>query len=361
MMLLANWSATIDSAIICGAGWARYTICNDSSGVWLRVEQAPGTCVRLEERWRNCPRSSRNWLRGKASVSNGWKSRLEPCEPLRERLLRALKDDCPLHLRDGGFIRDHYDPQLDELRQLASGGKQWIANYQAEQIALTGITSLKVGYTKVFGYYLEVTNTHREKIPAHFIRKQTLKNAERYITEELKEYETKVLSADEEALRLETELFLQLKDDVFQNLAILQQNAAVLAELDVLCGLAELARKFDYVRPELVDTDAIEIVEGRHPVLDATRAKGTFVPNDCLLGGQHGSIMLITGPNMAGKSTYIRQVALLTLMAQWVASFLPSAHASVSPIVSLQEWGPAMNFRVGKVHLWSRWWRPPAF
>ncbi len=253
---------------------------------------------------------------------------LEPCEPLRERLLRALKDDCPLHLRDGGFIRDHYDPQLDELRQLASGGKQWIANYQAEQIALTGITSLKVGYTKVFGYYLEVTNTHREKIPAHFIRKQTLKNAERYITEELKEYETKVLSADEEALRLETELFLQLKDDVFQNLAILQQNAAVLAELDVLCGLAELARKFDYVRPELVDTDAIEIVEGRHPVLDATRAKGTFVPNDCLLGGQHGSIMLITGPNMAGKSTYIRQVALLTLMAQ-LGSFVPAKRACI--------------------------------
>ncbi len=253
---------------------------------------------------------------------------LEPCEPLRERLLRALKEDCPLHLRDGGFIRDHYDPQLDELRQLASGGKQWIANYQAEQIALTGITSLKVGYTKVFGYYLEVTNTHREKIPAHFIRKQTLKNAERYITEELKEYETKVLSADEEALRLETELFLQLKDDVFQNLAILQQNAAVLAELDVLCGLAELARKFDYVRPELVDSDAVEIVEGRHPVLDATRAKGTFVPNDCLLGGQHGSIMLITGPNMAGKSTYIRQVALLTLMAQ-LGSFVPAKRACI--------------------------------
>lgn len=250
------------------------------------------------------------------------------CEALRDKLLTALREDCPLHLRDGGFIRDGYNATLDELRGLASGGKQWIANYQAEQIALTGITSLKVGYTKVFGYYLEVTNTHREKIPPHFIRKQTLKNAERYITDELKEYETKVLSADEQALNLEVELFQQLRDEVARHLRELQQNADVLAELDVLAGLAELARRQEYVRPELVDTNELEIIEGRHPVLDVTQPKGTFVPNDCLLGNDHGSIMLITGPNMAGKSTYIRQVALLTLMAQ-LGSFIPAKRAKI--------------------------------
>jgi DNA mismatch repair protein MutS len=253
---------------------------------------------------------------------------LKMCEPLRDQLLAALKEECPLHLRDGGFIRDGYNKQLDEFRQLASGGKQWIANYQAEQITLTGITSLKVGYTKVFGYYLEVTNTHREKIPPHFIRKQTLKNAERYITEELKEYETKVLSADDEAMTLEVEIFGQLRNAVAGYLDDLQRNALILAELDVLAGLAELAKRQEYVRPELVATDELEILEGRHPVLDVTQPKGTFVPNDCMLGGGSGNIMLITGPNMAGKSTYIRQVALLTLMAQ-LGSFVPARRAKI--------------------------------
>ncbi len=253
------------------------------------------------------------------------------CESLRDRLLAALNEECPLHLRDGGFIRDGFNSQLDELRGLASGGKQWIAQYQADQIALTGITSLKVGYTKVFGYYLEVTNTHREKIPLHFIRKQTLKNAERYITEELKEYETKVLSADEKALTLEVEIFGQLRDDVATHLAELQQNALVLAELDVLAGLAELARRQDYVRPDIVDSGELEIIEGRHPVLDVTQAKGTFVPNDCQIGGSNGCVMLITGPNMAGKSTYIRQVALISLMAQ-LGSFVPARRAKIGVV-----------------------------
>ncbi len=148
------------------------------------------------------------------------------CEPLRDKLLAALDDECPLHLRDGGFIRAGYSPPLDDLRQLASGGKQWIAEYQAQQIESTGITSLKVGFTKVFGYYLEVTNAHKDKVPAHFVRKQTLKNAERYITDELKQYETKVLSADEQALQLELEIFCEMRDEVARNLPALQQIAA---------------------------------------------------------------------------------------------------------------------------------------
>lgn len=251
------------------------------------------------------------------------------CEELRDTLFAALNSECPLHLRDGGFVRDGFDAKLDELRQLASGGKQWIATYQAKQIDDTGITSLKVGYNKVFGYYLEVTNAHKDKVPPYFIRKQTLKNAERYITDELKQYETKVISADEQALALELELFQQLRQQVADALPELRTIANVLAELDVLAGLAELAARQSYVCPEMVESGETEIIEGRHPVLDLTTAAGSFVPNDCLIGGEHGTVMLITGPNMAGKSTFIRQVALITLMAQ-MGSFVPARRATIA-------------------------------
>ncbi len=250
------------------------------------------------------------------------------CEELRDAIVRALNDDCPLHLRDGGFIRDGFDPRLDELRKLATGGKQWIASYQAKLAQDTDIPSLKVGYNKVFGYYLEVTNAHKDKVPADFVRKQTLKNAERYITDELKQYENKVLSADEQALTLELEVFHRLRDQASSQLRELRQNAQVLAEIDGLAGLAELAKMRNYVCPEISDDSVLEIVEGRHPVLDAMTSAGTFVPNDCELGGDHGSVMLITGPNMAGKSTFIRQVALLTIMAQ-MGSFVPATYARI--------------------------------
>ncbi|MEM7477971.1 MAG: DNA mismatch repair protein MutS [Planctomycetota bacterium] len=254
--------------------------------------------------------------------------RLELCESLRDQLLSAFNDECPLHLRDGGFIRDGFHVQLNELRALAQGGKQWIAEYQARQSEETGIPSLKVGYNKVFGYYLEVTNAHKDKVPNSFVRKQTLKNAERYITDELKQYETKVISADEQALALELEIFYQLRDLVAEALVQLHGIALVLAELDVLAGLGELAKKQSYVCPEICDSSDLEIIEGRHPVLDYLSAKGTFVPNDCRLGGKDGTVMLITGPNMAGKSTYIRQVALLTIMAQ-LGSFVPATKARI--------------------------------
>lgn len=253
---------------------------------------------------------------------------LELCPDLLDTLQTALEDDCPLVIKDGGYIRTGYDPQLDELRSLATGGKEWIARYQAEQIEATGITSLKVGFTSVFGYYLEITNLHRDKIPPNYIRKQTLKNAERYITPELKEYEEKVLTADDSAKRVEFEIFLKLREQVFQQTVSLQKTASVLAELDVLCGLADLAVAQSYVRPKIVDEALIEISEGRHPVLDATLPQGQFVPNDCFVGSEHGVVHLITGPNMAGKSTYIRQVALLTIMAQ-LGSFLPARKATI--------------------------------
>ncbi|MFN5468030.1 MAG: DNA mismatch repair protein MutS [Pirellulaceae bacterium] len=258
----------------------------------------------------------------------GLRDLIDPHPQLQSLLEKALEEECPLQVRDGGFIRTGFDERLDELRGLATGGKEWIAQYQAQQVEQTGIASLKVGFTSVFGYYLEVTHAHRDKIPPHFVRKQTLKNAERYITQELKEYEDRVLSADESAKRLEQALFQELRDTVQRELATLLQMARALAELDTLAGLAHLAANHGYQRPMVHDDPTLVIEGGRHPVLDRMLDRGTFIPNETSLGGDDGAIHLITGPNMAGKSTYIRQVALITLMAQ-MGSFVPAAKASI--------------------------------
>jgi DNA mismatch repair protein MutS len=250
------------------------------------------------------------------------------CPELRARLERALRDECPLSAAEGNFIRPGYDAGLDALRELAQGGKQWIANYQRSQIESSGIQNLKVGYTKVFGYYLEVNNTQREKIPEHFIRKQTLKNCERYITPELKEYEEKVLSADDSAAAREQELFAELRAETHRHLVVLQRVARAMAVLDTLASLAEVAAVRHWVRPRLTDEPTLHIVAGRHPVLDLTIAQGEFVPNDCVMSRTDGMVLLITGPNMAGKSTYIRQIALLTLLAQ-AGSFVPVEQAEI--------------------------------
>ncbi len=254
--------------------------------------------------------------------------KLDLCGPLRAGLEKALADDCPLASREGGFIRPGYSPELDTLRELAAGGKQWIARYQAEESARSGIANLKVGFNKVFGYYLEITNAQSSKIPAHYIRKQTVKNAERYITPELKEYEEKVLSADEKSKELEYELFLKLRQTVADEVPRLQRTAAVLAALDVLLSLAELARHRSYCRPTMVAEPVLDIADGRHSVLEAAIAAGTFVPNDARCGPEDGFVLVVTGPNMAGKSTYIRQVALIALMAQ-VGSFVPARSATI--------------------------------
>jgi DNA mismatch repair protein MutS len=253
---------------------------------------------------------------------------LDLCGDVRSRLDAALADDCPLASREGGFIRDGFSQRLDSLRELTSGGKQWIARFQAEQSARLGIANLKVGFNKVFGYYLEITNAHGDKIPADYIRKQTVKNAERYITPELKEYEQRVLEADEKARDLEYDLFVELRDMVAASAARLQQSAAVLAQLDVLAAFAELARLRGYCRPKMVAEPVLHIIDGRHPVLDALMPAGSFVPNDAQCGPDEGFCLLITGPNMAGKSTFIRQVALITLLAQ-VGSFVPAREATI--------------------------------
>lgn len=264
----------------------------------------------------------------KSRTLNQLEGEIDFCPDLRGRLEAALVEECPLSSRDGGFIRDGYHAELDALRELAHGGKQWIARYQAQEVQRTGIPNLKVGYNKVFGYYLEVTNSHQEKVPAQYVRKQTVKNAERYITPELKEYEEKVLTADEKSKELEYELYLELREAVLAARRRLQGTAAVLARIDVLASLAELARQRNYCRPKIVDEPVLRIVDGRHPVLDVVEPEGTFVPNDAELGGEAGTILLITGPNMAGKSTYIRQVALIALMAQ-MGSFVPAREATI--------------------------------
>ncbi|MGF1579970.1 MAG: DNA mismatch repair protein MutS [Gemmataceae bacterium] len=264
----------------------------------------------------------------KAALLQNLETRLELFPDLRETLDNALKDDLPLSPKEGNVIREGYDPELDELRNTARGGKEWIAEFQAKETIRTGITSLKVGYNKVFGYYIEVTHAHVDKIPPDYQRKQTLKNAERYITPELKEQEEKVLSAEEKSQQREYDLFLELREKVAEQTHRLLQTAEVLATLDVLAGLAELAVSQEYTRPLLVNEPVLDIEEGRHPVLDITLQRGTFVPNDVKLSQQDGFLWLITGPNMSGKSTFIRQVALLTLMAQ-VGSFVPARRAKV--------------------------------
>jgi DNA mismatch repair protein MutS len=253
---------------------------------------------------------------------------LDLCPEIRAQLESTLVEDCPLSATSGGIIRGGASSDLDRLRDLTAGGKQWIAKYQADQIAATGIPTLKVAYNKVFGYYIEITNTHRDKTPAHYLRKQTTVNAERYITPELKEYEEQVVTADERAKELEYELFARLRDAVQAEARRLQATASVLAQLDVLAALAELARTRGYARPTIVAEPMLDIEDGRHPVLDITEPQGTFVPNDVSCGGESGTMLLITGPNMAGKSTYIRQVALITLLAQ-IGSLVPARRATI--------------------------------
>jgi DNA mismatch repair protein MutS len=253
---------------------------------------------------------------------------LELFPELRAALDAALVDEPPVHAREGGVIRRGYDAALDELHQIAAGGKEWIARYQAAETTRTGIPSLKVGFNQVFGYYIEITHTHTSRVPADYQRKQTLKNAERYITPELKEYEEKVLTAQEKIHQRELELFLALRDQVAAQTPRLLGAGEALAVLDVLAALAELAGERGYCRPQLVAEPILDIFEGRHPVLEQTLPPGTFVPNGVKMGPQDGTFFLVTGPNMGGKSCYLRQVALLALLAQ-VGSFVPAKSAKI--------------------------------
>ena len=246
---------------------------------------------------------------------------------LVEVIARAIVDEPPLALKEGGLIRDQFDPHLDELRAAMRGGKDWIAKLQQDEIARTGIQSLKVRFNSVFGYYIEITKSNLDKAPAHYVRKQTIANGERFITPELKEMEGKILGAEERSVKLEYELFQRVREEVLGRLPEIQRTAGALAQADVLGGFAEAARLFGYCRPEVGDEGVLTLRDGRHPVLEQAAGDERFVPNDTQLDAQT-RIALITGPNMAGKSTYIRQVALLTLLAH-TGSFVPAAQARV--------------------------------
>ncbi len=244
------------------------------------------------------------------------------------RIAQTLKDDPPAGLRKGGVIRTGVSAELDEVRSIASEGKGWISRLQATERETTGIPNLKIGYNKVFGYYIEITKSHTQIVPEHYTRKQTLVNAERYITPDLKEYESRVLTAEEDMIRLEGEIFEQLRDEVATETAQLQAAADVLARLDCLLSLAKVAVDNRYVRPTIEDSGSLEIVQGRHPVVEQLLAGESFVPNDAMLDLEERQVLLITGPNMAGKSTYLRQIALVVIMAQ-MGSFVPADRARV--------------------------------
>jgi DNA mismatch repair protein MutS len=255
-------------------------------------------------------------------------SELREIPELAQKLNSAVVDGPPLALKDGGIFRDGFDADLDELRQASRDGKHWISQLQEREIASTGIKSLKVRFNSVFGYFIEITKSNLANVPAHYTRKQTTVGGERFITPELKEIEAKILGADERARQLEYQLFQTLREETLRELGPIQRTAGAIATLDVICGLAETARLFNYYRPKLDHSLRLCIKDGRHPVLDQNLADEKFVPNDTELDGETRRLAIITGPNMAGKSTYIRQVALIVLMAQ-IGSFVPVTSAEI--------------------------------
>ena len=257
---------------------------------------------------------------------------INSCEFLLDKIDRELQEDAPMLIHQGGIIKSGVDADLDEYRGLANTGKDFLIAMQQREVQRTGITSLKVAFNKVFGYYLEVTNSHKDKVPQEWIRKQTLVNAERYITPELKEYEEKILNAEERMIAIEQKYFMALVQDASEYVTQIQQNARVLATIDCLVSFALVAKSNNYCRPKIADTDTLEIKDGRHPVIEKQLPAGEpYVPNDIYLDNESQQIMIITGPNMAGKSALLRQTALIVLMAQ-MGSFVPASYARIGII-----------------------------
>ena len=245
-----------------------------------------------------------------------------------EKIDKAIDENCPVNINDGNIIKYGYSPELDDFRNASSSGKNWISSIQSREIERTKIKNLKIKFNNVFGYFIEVSKSYLNLVPDDYIRKQTIANGERFITPELKEIENKILGAEEKGKALELKLFQEIREFILGFTVSIQTSAWALAALDALLSLAEIARKYNYIRPEIRDDDVLEIKEGRHPVLDAKMQGENFVPNDVLLDMGNNRMMIITGPNMAGKSTYIRQTALLVIMAQ-MGSFIPAKSAKI--------------------------------
>ncbi|MBF0494408.1 MAG: DNA mismatch repair protein MutS [Candidatus Omnitrophica bacterium] len=244
---------------------------------------------------------------------------------------RCIAENPPVTIKEGGIIREGYDKEVDELRNMIYHGKDWIVSLQKQEIERTGISSLKIGYNKNFGYYIEITNAKLDSVPENYIRKQTLVNAERFVTEELKNYESKIIGAEEHIKSLEYEIFSKLRLKISARTSAMRKAAESAAELDVISNFSDVAVKNNYVRPVVSDSSLLEIVNGRHPVLEKLLKDKEFVPNDIFMGPENGNIFIITGSNMAGKSTYIRQVALITIMAQ-IGSFVPADSAQIGVV-----------------------------
>ncbi len=253
---------------------------------------------------------------------------LDTLEDIGGRLAEAICDEPPFSVREGRFIRDGFHEEVDRLRHILKSGKGVMAEMEAREKEKTGIRSLKIGYNKVFGYYIEVSNSFRGQVPEGYVRKQTLANAERYITQELKDLEREILTASERVVALEYELFTRLREEISAAAPRIQKAAAAVAETDALCSFAAVAARNGYCRPDVDESGVIEIREGRHPVVERMLKDALFVPNDTFMGEKEGRVSIITGPNMAGKSTYMRQVALIVLLAQ-MGSFVPAAHAHI--------------------------------
>ena len=253
---------------------------------------------------------------------------LDDCHDLAKLINDAIVDEPPITIKDGGIIKEGYNSLVDEYKKASTEGKTWLLELEQREKEKTGIKNLKIGFNKVFGYYLEVTKSNLGYVPDYYIRKQTLTNGERYITEELNELESKILTAEEKLVGLEYELFLQIRDELARNIQRLQKTASVIATLDVIASLATVADDMNYVKPIVNNEGEIDIKEGRHPVIEKMIDSGSFVANDTYLNGEADRLSIITGPNMAGKSTYMRQVALITLMAQ-IGSFVPASYAKI--------------------------------
>lgn len=274
---------------------------------------------------------------------------LNICQSIRDRIDREIDNDPPLLINKGGVIKSDVSAELDELRRIAYSGKDYLLQIQQRESELTEIPSLKIGYNNVFGYYIEVRNTHKDKVPAEWIRKQTLANAERYITQELKEYEEKILGAEDKILVLETQLYAELVQSLSEFIPAIQINANQIARLDCLLSFATAARENNYIRPVIADDDVLEIHQGRHPVIEKQLPIGEkYIANDVMLDSQTQQIIIITGPNMAGKSALLRQTALITLLAQ-IGSFVPAESAHIGLVDKIfTRVGASDNISVGE-------------
>ena len=287
--------------------------------------------IGLKNSLQTLPTLKANLLPFDASIIREFAAEIENFDDLFKLLESSIMDNPPLTIKEGGIIKPNYDKELDALREIGREGKGWILKLEAEEKKKTGISSLKVRYNQVFGYYIEVTKSNLHLVPDHYIRKQTLVNAERFITPELKEFETKVLGAEEAICQLEYRLFEEVRKKVSEETPRLQKTASAIAIIDILGSMAEIADRYDYVQPVVDEGDEIMIRDGRHPVLERMRLADRFVPNDTEMNTQEHQILIITGPNMAGKSTYLRQVALIILMAQ-MGCFVPAGEAKIGVV-----------------------------